>query len=111
VKSQSITYQKKYLLSVNLEQYCYQIISTPLASELSNRITSQYSTIIQFFDPPVNSQLSTVNNNSGATGIDITKHFPQSELYGLTSQIRSSAVSVASNIAEGYGRQSKNEYK
>ena len=40
----------------------------------------------------------------------ITKHFPQSELYGLTSQIRRSAVSVASNIAEGYGRQSKNEY-
>jgi four helix bundle protein len=41
----------------------------------------------------------------------MTKHFPQSELYGLTSQIRRSAVSVASNIAEGYGRQSKNEYK
>ena len=40
----------------------------------------------------------------------LTKHFPQSEIYGLTSQIRRSAVSVPSNIAEGYGRQYKNEY-
>lgn len=40
----------------------------------------------------------------------LTKHFPQSELYGLTSQIRRSAVSVPSNIAEGYGRTYKNEY-
>ncbi|NEQ65114.1 MAG: four helix bundle protein [Symploca sp. SIO2D2] len=40
----------------------------------------------------------------------LTQHFPKSELYGLTSQIRRSAVSVASNIAEGYGRRTKNEY-
>ncbi|NMG11551.1 four helix bundle protein [Brasilonema sp. UFV-L1] len=40
----------------------------------------------------------------------ITKRFPQSELYGLTNQIRRSSVSVASNIAEGYGRRSKQEY-
>lgn len=39
-----------------------------------------------------------------------TQSFPKHELYGLTSQIRRSAVSVASNIAEGYGRQSKQEY-
>ncbi|MGH2412222.1 MAG: four helix bundle protein, partial [Microcystaceae cyanobacterium] len=39
-----------------------------------------------------------------------TRRFPQSELYGLTSQIRRSSVSVASNIAEGYGRRSKPEY-
>ncbi|NES19214.1 MAG: four helix bundle protein [Symploca sp. SIO3E6] len=40
----------------------------------------------------------------------LTQLFPKSELYGLTSQIRRSAVSVASNIAEGYGRRTKNEY-
>ncbi len=40
----------------------------------------------------------------------VTYLFPQSELYSLTSQIRRSSVSVASNIAEGYGRRSKQEY-
>jgi four helix bundle protein len=41
---------------------------------------------------------------------ELTQNFPQSELYGLTSQIRRSAVSIASNIAEGYGRKTKVEY-
>ena len=40
----------------------------------------------------------------------MTTYFPDSELYGLTSQIRRSSVSVASNIAEGYGRRTRNEY-
>ncbi|MFL5764045.1 MAG: four helix bundle protein [Bacteroidia bacterium] len=35
---------------------------------------------------------------------EITPNFPKEELYGLTSQIRRSAVSIPSNIAEGCGR-------
>jgi four helix bundle protein len=40
----------------------------------------------------------------------ITKSFPKEELYGLVSQIRRCAVSILSNIAEGQGRNSKNEF-
>ncbi len=39
-----------------------------------------------------------------------TKDFPPSERYGLRSQIRRAAVSVASNIVEGATRYSRREY-
>ena len=40
-----------------------------------------------------------------------TKAFPISETYGLTQQMRRAAISLPSNIAEGYGRKHKLEYQ
>jgi len=39
-----------------------------------------------------------------------TQNFPKEEIYGLTSQIRRSAVSIPSNIAEGCGRKTAKDF-
>ena len=41
----------------------------------------------------------------------LQKQLPKEEVYGLGDQIRRAVVSIPSNIAEGFGRESQNEFK
>jgi four helix bundle protein len=40
-----------------------------------------------------------------------TKSFPKDEVHGMTSQLRRAALSVPTNIVEGYARQGKTEFR
>lgn len=42
---------------------------------------------------------------------EVTATFPKSEMFGLTSQLRRAAVSVPTNIVEGFSRLNKNEFR
>lgn len=47
---------------------------------------------------------------AGLRVYEATRQFPGDERYGLTPQLRRAAVSIASNIAEGYGRGRTSDY-
>ena len=41
----------------------------------------------------------------------LSRRFPKEEMYGLTSQMRRAAISIPSNVAEGFKRNSEKEYR
>jgi four helix bundle protein len=47
---------------------------------------------------------------AGGLIYQVTRSFPRVELYGLTAQLRRCAISIPSNIAEGFGRRGQGEF-
>ena len=72
---------------------------------MENRIENNYSKITKFTDLIVWQQ----SHKLVLSVYQVTKQFPREEIFGLTSQMRRAAVSVTSNIAEGFARKSKKE--
>ena len=56
-------------------------------------------------------QIWQLGKEIGLTTYRLTHGFPKSEIFGLSSQMRRSAVSIAANIAEGFNRHHNNEYR
>ncbi|HEY4786793.1 MAG TPA: four helix bundle protein [Bacteroidales bacterium] len=54
-------------------------------------------------------ELWKIARNLVSTIYTITKKFPKEEMFGLTLQMRRSAISIPSNIAEGLGRSTVND--
>ena len=79
--------------------------------------TSFWFLVSSFFEEPYHGMLIpglgslAESNGNGYRDLSSNAEFPREEIYGLTSQIRRSAVSVASNIAEGQGRLSRREFR
>ncbi len=57
--------------------------------------------------PHKNLRVWTESMNFVSQLYEVTQLFPKEEIYGLTNQLRRAAVSIPSNIAEGYGRSSE----
>ena len=52
----------------------------------------------------------SISKNLAKGIFQVTRNFPKSEIYGLTSQLTRSAISIPSNIAEGCSRSSNKEF-
>jgi four helix bundle protein len=56
-------------------------------------------------------QIWQLGKELGLTTYQLTREYPKSEIFGLSSQMRRAAVSIAANIAEGFNRFHNNEYR